>query len=287
LNRPTQIDRVVLVILDGLRPDAVETFALTNIAGLAAHGAATWSAQTVAPSLTASVVASLMTGIAPTSHGVVSERFHIPRRRGPIDPLPRVLNTAGYPCSAFVRAMPVIYTGLARRIARHLGVGQLRCAGSGAEGVLDEAESTLGEQRRGLIFMHWPDADLAGHERGWMSSAYAAGAQRLDAALGHLTEMLARQGDQHTLMIALADHGGGGVVANDHDSEHPDDRTVPVILAGASVHAGMSLDFTSLLDIPATILWALGVRRPSSYSGRPLVEAFRTRMEEGVEEAVA
>ena len=236
----------------------------------------------MAPSLTASVVASLMTGIAPTGHGVVSDRFHIPHRRGPIDPLPRVLTKAGYPCSAFVRAMPVIYAGLARRIARHLGVGQVHCGGSGALDVLNAARPTLGEQRRGLIFMHWPDADLAGHEGGWMSPAYGAGAQRLDAALGQLTESLARQRDLHTLLIALADHGGGGMVANDHDSEHPDDRTVPVILAGAGVHPGMSLDFTSLLDIPATVLWALGLRRPASYTGRPLVEAFRTAIEEAV-----
>jgi arylsulfatase A-like enzyme len=270
------------VILDGLRPDAVDTFNLTNISGVAAGGAATWSAQTVAPSVTAAVMASLMTGLVPSSHGVVSDRFHIPRRRSPIDPLPRVLTAAGYPCSAFVRAMPVIYAGLARRIARHLGIDHVRCGGTGAEDVLDSARSRLSEQGRGLIFMHWPDADLAGHERGWMSPAYAAGARKLDTALGQLTDILARQRDQHTLVVALADHGGGGVMVNDHDSDHPHDRTVPVILAGAGVQAGTTLEFTSVLDIPSTILWALGVRQPASYGGRPLLEGFRTTMEVAV-----
>jgi predicted AlkP superfamily phosphohydrolase/phosphomutase len=78
LNRPTEIHRVVLVVLDGLRPDAIPTFSLTRIAALAADGASTWAGRTVAPSVTAAVVASLMTGTAPARHGVVSDRFHIP-----------------------------------------------------------------------------------------------------------------------------------------------------------------------------------------------------------------
>jgi arylsulfatase A-like enzyme len=275
LNRPTEIHRVVLVVLDGLRPDAVPTFSLTHIAAMASDGASTWTGRTVAPSVTAAAVASLLTGIAPARHGVVCDRFHIPRQRGPIDPLPRVLAAAGHPCSAFVRALPMLYSGLARRIARHLGVDRAHCGGTGAEEILDAARTVLATQRRGLVFLHWPDADLAGHESGWMSSAYGAGARALDAALGTLRSILAKQMDDHTLLVALADHGGGGVLATDHDSDHPDDRTVPVLLAGAGIEPGTVLDATTLLDVPATVLWALGVRRPPTYEGRVLVEAFR------------
>ncbi len=285
MNRPTEIHRVVLVVLDGLRPDAVPTFSLTRIAALAADGASTWAARTVAPSVTAAVVASLMTGTTPARHGVVSDRFHIPRSRGPVDPLPRVLGVAGYPCAAFVGALPLLYAGLARRIARHLGIDHAHCGGSGAEEILDAARRVLATQRRGLIFLHWPDADRAGHESGWMSSAYGAGARALDTALGTLRDILARQIDQHTLLIALADHGGGGVVANDHDSDHVMDRTVPVILAGAGIEPGTALGDMTLLDVPATILWALGVRRPPTYEGRTLIEAFRETAP--LEEAVA
>ena len=248
MNRPTEIHRVVLVVLDGLRPDAVPTFSLTRISALAADGASTWAGQTVTPSVTAAVVASLMTGTAPARHGVVSDRFHIPRSRGHVDPLPRVLTAAGYPCAAFVGGLPILYAGLARRIARHLGIDHAHCGGAGAEEIVDAARRVLATQRRGLIFMHWPDADRAGHESGWMSSAYGAGARALDTALGTLRDILARQIDQHTLLIALADHGGGGVVANDHDSDHAMDRTVPVILAGAGVEPGMALGDMTLLE---------------------------------------
>lgn len=267
------IDRVVLVVLDGLRPDAVDAFRLDHIADLAARGAATFSARTVTPSVTAAAMASLFTGLAPARHGVVSDRFHVPRRRGPVDPLPRVLSGAGLPSSAFIGSLPALYAGLARQIARHVGLGRAVCAGDTARAIVASARPALIEQERGLIVLHWPDADRAGHEYGWMSRQYEAGARAMDQALADLAGLLARYGE-NTLLIALADHGGGGAVANDHDSMHPADQTIPIILAGAGVEPGAIAGSVSLLDVPPTVLWALGVDSPPSYEGRVIAEAF-------------
>jgi predicted AlkP superfamily pyrophosphatase or phosphodiesterase len=274
MNGSAAIDRVVLVVLDGLRPDAVDAFRLDHVAELAARGAATFTARTVAPSVTAAAMASLFTGLAPARHGVVSDRFHVPRRRGPVDPLPRVLSAAGLPSSAFIGSLPALYAGLARQIARHVGLGRAVCAGDTARAIVASARPTLAEQERGLIVLHWPDADRAGHEHGWMSRQYEAGARAMDQALGDLAGVLARHGGDTTLLIALADHGGGGAVANDHDSMHPADQTIPIILAGAGVEPGTLDGPVSLLDVPPTLLWALGVVAPPSYEGRVLSGAF-------------
>lgn len=59
--------------------------------------------------------------------------------------------------------------------------------------------------------------------------------------------------DPNTLLIALADRGGGGVVSNDHESDHPLDRTIPLILFGGTV-AWTSLTDASLLDAPSTVV---------------------------------
>ncbi|MFP5356117.1 MAG: hypothetical protein ACLGIK_13375, partial [Gemmatimonadota bacterium] len=75
-------------------------------------------------------------------------------------------------------------------------------------------------------------------------------------------------------LVALADHGGGGAVARDHDSTHPHDRTIPLVLAGGDVVSGELAPLSSLLDVPATIAWAMGAGVPSGYAGRALVEAF-------------
>jgi arylsulfatase A-like enzyme len=274
MNGSAAIDRVVLVVLDGLRPDAVDAFQLDHVAELAARGATAFTARTVTPSVTAAAMASLFTGLPPARHGVVSDRFHVPRRRGPVDPLPRVLAGAGFPSAAFIGSLPALYAGLARQIARHIGLGRAVCSGETARAIVESAKPTLTQQERGLIVLHWPDADRAGHEHGWMSGPYEAGARAMDQALGDLVDIVSRTGDATTLIIALADHGGGGAIANDHDSVHPTDQTIPIILAGPAVETGALAGPVSLLDVPPTVLWALGVACPPSYEGRVLTDAF-------------
>lgn len=277
--RATPIRRVVLVVLDGLRPDAIPRFGLTNISRLAHTGASTMLGRTVSPSVTACAMASLLTGAAPERHGLQSERFHIPRPRGTLHPLPRILADHAMPTSAFLAAMPTLFSGIAHRIAAHLGIQDAHFRGKSCAEILATAKRALRDQRRGLIVLHFPDADRAGHDSGWMSDGYATAARRMDAAVGDLLEAI-DLADPSTLLIALADHGGGGAVPDHHNSEHPLDRTIPLILAGGAVHRGELAAGSSLLDVPATICWALGVPRPESYAGTPLTSAIvRTAVE--------
>lgn len=271
--RSSPVRRVVLVVLDGLRPDAIAKFHLQRVAGLARRGASTFRAQTVNPSITPAAMATLLTGAAPERHGIQSEHFHIPRPRGPVHPLARELAKHSMPTSFFMPQVPFLMRGIATRISTMLGLGEFRNQGSSAEQVVSAARSNLETQRRGLIMLHWLDADRAGHEHGWMSPEYGAAAQRMDRALGQL-EALVDVTDPGTLVIALADHGGGGGTPNHHDSAHPLDTTIPVVLAGGAIVPGELGAGVSLTDVPATILWALGISRPESYAGRPLLQAF-------------
>jgi predicted AlkP superfamily pyrophosphatase or phosphodiesterase len=266
--------RVVLVVLDGLRADAFDTLLFPHVARLRALGASTLEGQTVAPSVTAAAMTSLLTGVPPTVHGLTSDHFHLPRTRGVLHPLPRVLEQAGYPSTAFIREIPRLYRGVAERIGRKLGACDARFAGRNAPEILMAARGTLATQRRGLILLHWPDADMAGHDDGWMSPAYQDAARRLDATLGLLAALIEIERDPHTLLVVLADHGGGGVDPKDHDSAHPLDRTIPVLFVGGHVPPATPLGEVSLLDIPPTILAALGVSRPASYVGRVLEALF-------------
>jgi arylsulfatase A-like enzyme len=269
-----RVERVVLVILDGLRPDAIDRFALPHLTTLIADSAWTRSARTVAPSITVAAMASLLTGVAPEQHGVLTERFRLPRRRTALAPLPLVLAEAGYPSSAFLSRLPPIHRVLTRHVIRSLGPVEAHFAGRCARDILAEARDSLRTRRRGFTLLHWPDADDAGHDHGWMSAPYAAGARALDAALGTLLAELDLAADPSTLLIVAADHGGGGTAERDHESDHPADRTVPVILAGARVSPGPLPVAVSLLDIPPTILWSLGVPIPDSYIGLPLRDAL-------------
>ena len=271
---PLGVRRVIVVVLDGLRPDAISRFNLQHIERLSRGGAHTHCGITVSPSVTAAAMTSLFTGVTPTVHGVESDRFHVPSPRRALTPITELLADAGLPSSAFLAEIPFIFRGLARRFARTAGVGLVQFAGHSSAEILLAARSALTRQRRGLILFHWPDADRAGHEHGWMSAEYGDAARCLDASLGLLAAIAEIGRDPGTLLVALADHGGGGMVANDHNSPHPLDRTIPIVLAGSAVASGELAPFSSLIDVPATVLWALGVAVPPDYEGRVLLEAF-------------
>lgn len=276
MRQPVDIRRVIVVVLDGLRPDAIDAFDLENVRQIMRRGASSPAATTITPSLTWPALTSLLCGLAPQEHGILADSLHVPRPRTTLQPLPELLAAGGYPSTAFMGAIPSLYRGIASRIAMGLGFAEARFAGGHAGSVLLAARSTLRAQRRGLIFLHWADADRVGHEHGWMSAAYGDAARRLDSALGMLVSATGIHEDPHTLLVTLADHGGGGVDPKHHEEPHPLNATIPLALAGGAVRS-RTLDSASLLDVPPTIAWALGLQPPMAYAGRVLTEAFDRR----------
>jgi|tagenome__1003787_1003787.scaffolds.fasta_scaffold20839641_2 arylsulfatase A-like enzyme len=279
MSTATVITRVIIVVLDGLRPDAIDTFGLSNIRAMAQSGASTMCARTVSPSCTWPAMTSLLSGLPPETHGILRDSPHVPRPKTALEPLPALLSRAGYPTAVFMRALPALYRGTARLIARGLGFAEARFVGTTATEITMAASKNLRSQERGLIVLHWADADEAGESHGWMTREYGEGCQRLDSALGLLMKLTSCSSDPHTLVIALADHGGGGVTFNDHCEEHHLNWTIPLILGGGSVRHTV-LDEAHLLDVPATAAWVLGVTRPATYVGRVLAEAIAVSGEE-------
>ncbi|MCU0622598.1 MAG: alkaline phosphatase family protein [Gemmatimonadaceae bacterium] len=268
------VSRVVVAVLDGLRPDAIDRFGLEHWQRLARRGAETRQGSSVLPSVTAAALTSLFTGVAPATHGIESESFQLPKQPGRLPLVTKALAAHGIPSAVHIRRIPWLYRGLARQLARLAGAAHVTMTGDDAPEILDAATPGLLARTPGFTFLHFPDADRAGHAHGWMSAPYADAARTLDATLGQLVERLALETTDDTLLIACADHGGGGAVPTHHNSRHPLDTTIPVLLAGSGVRPGASLASASWLDIPATVAWALGVTPPAAWPGRPMVEAF-------------
>lgn len=266
----TGIRRVIVVVMDGMRADAVPLFHLRTLERLAAGGASTFHATTVRPSVTAAAMGSLFTGVTPREHGLDTDRFRLPQPRTALHPVPGVLARAGIPSFVFLSSIPRLYRPLAARLARIAGVTDATFTGMDAPQILDASMPLLTARDRGLFLFHWPDGDRAGHAAGWTSRAYAAALRRMDDTLGRLDAITGASTDEGTLLIAVADHGGGGHVATNHDSDHVHDLRIPLIVAGGQVRPGPLPDGTSLLDVPATVVHALGAEVPTGYGGRVL-----------------
>ncbi len=267
------VSRVIVVVLDGLRPDAIVRFALPHLGELLDTTAHTLAGRTVQPSTTASALTSLFTGVAPSIHGIRDEHGFLPSLGKRLTLLPKVLAAHQLPMRGYMRSLPFGFRTIGSTIAARLGV-RARFAGHDAAGILEAARRDLATTRRGVLYLHWPDADIAGHAHGWMSSGYARATERIDQAVGHLVGETGVLDDPTSAIVFLADHGGGGAVLNDHDSAHPHDLTIPIVIGGGRVVPGRLPSGSSPLDVCATIPWMLGVAPPPAWQGRPLREAF-------------
>jgi hypothetical protein len=213
-------------------------------------------------------LASLATGVSPATHRLTEPGLGflpaLPRLR----PLGHELRRRGVPTTIICAELGAAARSVAWTLAAAAGASRLVVPGSTAGEVAHAAAQELGAPA--LTVAYLPDCDRAGHAEGWMSPAYRAAATEVDGAIHTLAEHR-----RDALLVVLADHGGGGIRAREHDEPHPLNELIPLVLAGPDVHRGQVLaGEASLLDVPPTILWSFGAPVPESYEGRVLEEAF-------------
>ncbi len=262
--------RVVLVLTDGLRPDAVTAGGMPSLYALGREYARAVNARTIRPSATVAALASLATGVAPETHGLVKPGLDFLSRLSSLRPVGRELGRHGLSTTVVAGDMSPAARAVSWTLAAAAGAGSLVASGRRARETAASAAETIASGKSHLTMVYLPDCDQAGHAFGWMSGPYLSAAAEVDAAIADLMRWV---GD--ALVIVLADHGGGGVRPTEHDDPHPLNDAIPLVLAGGSVRRRTVVsDPTSLLDVPPTILWALHVPVPECYEGRVIREAF-------------
>lgn len=262
--------RVVLVLADGLRPDAITPSRMPSLYALSGEYTTAVRATTVRPSTTVAALTSLATGLAPGSHGFTEPGLAFLRRLPQLRPVGRELARAGHPTTIVAHALSLAERSIVGALASAAGLGRLTGRGRGARATAVAAHEALAAQPHGVVFVYLNDCDVAGHRAGWMSPEYLEAAADIDAAIGMLSSVT---GD--SLLVVVADHGGGGVDLHDHGEPHPVNDHIPLVLAGPNVTRRHRLASpVSLLDLPPTLLWWFGVDIPATYEGRVLTEAF-------------
>jgi bisphosphoglycerate-independent phosphoglycerate mutase (AlkP superfamily) len=211
---------------------------------------------------------SLATGIPPERHGVVEARLPALGTLIDIRALPLVLKRYEHLTRIVSGPFPTPHRVLGRTLLGLAGVSSLVTAPLGPRELVRLGENEQSRLASSLTIVYLNECDRAGHRKGWMSGAYLEAAREVDGAVGELTGTVLVQDD--ALLLVTADHGGGGVVATDHDMPHPINDTIPMVAAGAQVIPGRGQAGVSLLDLPPTILRALAVPVPRSYAGRAL-----------------
>lgn len=263
--------RVILVLADGLRPDAITPIDMPSLDALSRTFTMALRASTVRPSRTVAALASLATGVAPDTHGLIEPGLGFLRRLPTLRPLARELTRGGIASQVVASELLPSERAVLWALTKAAGLGRFQSAGLRARDVARAAQSVALAQPIGLTFVYLNDCDVAGHAHGWMSPAYRQAAVEIDAAIGVLADVT-----EHALLIVMADHGGGGVSTHDHAEPHPTNEHIPLILAGPDVTRRHQLTRqVSLLDVPPTLLWWFGLDVPVTYEGRVLTQAFK------------
>ena len=271
VGAPAVTHRLVLVVLDGIRLDVVEE--MDFLKGMMDRGAS-WTLETVQPSLSNPARAVLSTGAWPEINGVTNNGTYSPPA---VDSIFSLARSAGIPTvaagssfwkRAFGEHLDELVTSRAKKLRPGAPPGELV---AWQQGLCADYIEALRRHHRGLLVIGLFAADAAGHDFGGESPEYIEVVREVDACVRSLVEAL---DDGQTTFLVTSDHGHihyrghGG-----HGGPEPVVTRVPFVAWGPGIRA-VSGGSAEQVDVAPTICALLGLPLPASAQGRILMEAI-------------
>lgn len=266
---------VIVVSVDGLRPDAIAEYEAPTLQRLMQEGSYTLSARTIHPSKTLPSHTSMLTGLPPEQHGVLWN--NVATADADSVDLPNVFSVArqhGYSTAAFFSKAKFQPLQVEGTLDYSQAPGGLFGKWS-SERTVSDVEKYMKSAQPNLLFVHLTDPDAVGHRKGWMTEAYGRAVLSADRAIGRLIAIAEQTyGRGRFSLIVTADHGGHGT---NHGSDDPRDVTIPWIAWGQGVRNTGAMELgVQTMDTAATVLWLLAVPEPTAWTGQPVVGAYDT-----------
>jgi arylsulfatase A-like enzyme len=260
----TPADLVVVVSIDGLRPDVI-TPAMKSLHRLYLQGSSARVARTISKSATLPSHASMVSGVDADEHGLDFNAYRPERGNIGRPTMFSVAHQAGLPTYMFVGKAKL------KHLLGKPSDAQLKVVGGGCRRLIKEAQPQLQQMKRGVLFMHFADPDSAGHRTGWMTDPYVAAVHDADACLENVMETIEKGGHmERTLLVVTSDHGGHG---RSHGTRMEVDQRIPWYAWGANSRRGRTRAVHTT-DTAATTLSALGLKLPEHMHGQPVMEAI-------------
>ena len=255
-------NKVILISIDGMRPDGLLACKNPYVAALERRSTYTYTGRSVNPSVTFPCHYSMAHSVTPQRHGILTNTY-VPEVR-PITGIFEKIKSAGGVSAMFYGWEPL------RDIARPGALTYATYINAYAKessdtALTDEALRVIDESKPDFVFLYMVETDeKGGHDNGWMSEAYLG---RISIAIDNVRRVIERFGDEYHVIV-MADHGGHD---RSHGSEMPEDMTIPFFFLGEGFAAGREVDGLSLLDIAPTIADLLGIAPEREWEGRSVL----------------
>ena len=261
----TSEQKVLIIGIDGLRPDALKEADTPNLDALIADGLFSDRAQAGNTTVSGPGWSNILCGVWEDKHGVTDNSFEGE-------------HYADYP-SLFTRIQeesPDLYTAaitswnaLPEYLTTDADYNFYRSYTlNGDEAVREESVRMLTEESPDLLFVYFSDVDSTGHNSGFdpNNPFYIDEIESVDAQIGDILDALyAREtfDDEDWLILVTTDHGGSGFA---HSGETEVERTVFYIANGADVVGGSTFPRPpGQVDVAVTALDHLGLAVDESW----------------------
>jgi len=246
---------VIIIIIDGLRPDLITAERTPALQRLVDEGASTLEAKTVRPSITLPAITSMLTGLRPRDHGVTWNDYDPGKGSVTATTIFDLAHRAGVSTAFFSGKVKVRHAVR----SESLDAESVRFLPDASVAIL--ARTHLEEHQPGLMLVHLPNVDRAGHQYGWRSDEQKKTLIATDLAIASILQVV-ESGvlDGPVRLIVTADHGGEG---KNHQRLLRGNETVPWLLWGDGIEPH-PIDSVSVTLTAAAALRSLGLDIPGT-----------------------
>ena len=255
--------KVLLILVDGMRPDAVAKCPHPFIKELQKRGSYTAQAQTVMPSVTLPCHMSLFHSVTPQRHGITTN-LYVPQVR-PVRGIFDVLRANKKTCAMFYDWEELRDLGRPDALAHACFYsGHVMSYEKANLAITADAVEYIQKYSPDFAFLYLGFTDEAGHNFGWMTDEYMRSVFESWVCIERAVKAL----PEDYSVFVTADHGGH---ERSHGTEMPEDMTIPLFAAGDGFIAGGELKNASIMDLAPTIVKILGIAPEDEWEGKPLI----------------
>ena len=261
------VKKVLVIGIDGVRPDVLAEVETPNLDRLIAEGAFSDRAQTGRPTVSGPGWSSFLIGVWPAKHGVTNNEFTGKRYDVYPDFLTRIEQVRPelvtfaaldwLPLGADSAGGPVIGDAPDAKFV----VDGYTLTWPGADSaVVDASVRELREGNPDALFVYLGHPDEASHEAGSIGAEYRAAIALADRHVGLLLEAVRARpthAGEDWLILVSTDHGRRA--DGEHGGDSPEESTIFFIASGPSAVRGPIAEPPGIVDVAVTALVHLGI----------------------------
>jgi hypothetical protein len=274
---PKGIEHVVVIGIDAMSVQGLLEAATPCMDSLMHNGAYSFKVRCVLPTVSKPNWNAMLCGAGPEATGVIdnswkrnfdefppvamSEHKNFPNIFSVIrQQKPKAETGSIYQWSGFQDMLETELINKFETYPTHLETAQKT-----AEYILDKKPD--------FVFIHLDEVDDAGHSKGHMSTEYIKTIHEIDNDVKIIVNAVKKAGiSDHTMIMVVSDHGG---IFHRHGKNTYEELTTPIIYSGKGIKKDYQIKQQIYrYDVAADVAFALGLKIPQQWLGRPVKAAY-------------